>query len=198
MTSLETLILTAFVLIAIFAAVPAIMWQIYQYQALAEARAAVAFLNVLADSIESDMGAAYAQKIVNMPQLRFGELTYSTTTLGQCNGAPVYNTTLTYKSPYLYLFGLYRGTRWRSLVDAPEPPIAINGWGTSVSLAPRIVRYGNIAVVLNITYTASQGALGVGIYYAVYSPKTYSADQCNFNTGDTSTVVVIPVVIELR
>lgn len=196
MTALETLILTTFALLAIFAAVPVVLSQIYQYQALAEARAAVSFLNVLADSIESDMGASYAQKIINMPQLRFGEFKYVSRQLGTCRGVAVYNTSLIYTSPYLSLFGLYRGTRWGSPTTAPEPPLAIAGWGTSASLVPRIVKYGNIYVVLNITYATSPQALGTGIYYVVLSPKFYPAGQCDFATD--SDVVVITVKLELR
>jgi hypothetical protein len=129
MTSLELLIITAFALLAIFAAVPIVIQQIYQYQALAEARAGLAFLIVLADGVESDMGAAYAQKILNLPTLRFGGLDFSTAEAGRCGGEPVYNTTLIYRSQYLSLFGQFRGTRWAGFVEAPEPPLAVYGWG---------------------------------------------------------------------
>lgn len=72
MASLELLVITSFALVAIFAVVPVVLQQIYQYQALAEARAGLAFLNALADSVESDMGAAYAQKVLNLPTFRLG------------------------------------------------------------------------------------------------------------------------------
>jgi len=201
MTSLEVLILTAFALLAIFAAVPMVLQQIYQYQALAEARAALAFLNVLADGVESDMGAAYAQKVLNLPTLRFGGLDFSTRVVGSCGNAPVYNTTLIYRSQYLSLYGQFRGTRWGPLVEAPEPPLAIYGWGTSASLVPRLVKYGSVVVVLNVTYTAAPGATGVGMYYKVRTPVTYDVLQCTFPGLDLTgveTVVVIPVRLELR
>jgi hypothetical protein len=201
MTSLELLILTVFALLAIFAVVPIVLEQIYQYQALAEAQAAVAFLNVLADGLESDMGAAYAQKILNLPTLRFGGLDYSTRVVGSCRGYPVYNTTLIYRSQYFSLFGQFRGTRWAPLVEAPEPPLAIYGWGTSASLVPRLVKYGSAVVVLNVTYTAASGATGVGMYYEVRAPRTYEVSQCTFPGLDLTgveTVVVITVRLELR
>jgi hypothetical protein len=203
MTSLELLILTVFALLAIFAVVPVVLQQIYQYQALAEARAALAFLNVLADSVESDMGAAYAQKVLNLPTLRFGGLDFSTREVGRCDNMPVYNTTLIYRSEYLSLYGQFRGTRWAPLVEAPEPPLAIYGWGTSASLAPRLVKYGRVVVVLNATYTAAPGATGVGMYYEVQAPRTYkvSQSQCTFSGLDLTgveDVVVIPVRLELR
>jgi len=201
MTSLELLILTVFALLAIFAVVPVVLQQIYQYQALAEARAGLAFLNVLADGVESDMGAAYAQKVLNLPTLRFGGLDFSTREVGRCGDMQVYNTTLIYRSEYLSLYGQFRGTRWASLVEAPEPPLAIYGWGTSASLAPRLVKYGSIVVVLDVTYTAALGATGVGMYYEVQAPRTYDVSQCTFPglglTG-VETVVVIPVRLELR
>jgi len=205
-TSLELLIITSFALVAIFAAVPMVLQQIYQYQALAEARAALAFLNVLADGVESDVGAAYAQKVLNLPALRFGGLDFSTREIGRCGGAPIYNTTLIYRSQYLSLFGQFRGTRWAPLVEAPEPLLAIYGWGTSASLVPRLVKYGSVVVVLNVTYTAAPGATGVGMYYKVQVPRTYdmsqsSQPQCTFPGLDLTgveTVVVIPVRLELR
>ena len=203
MTSLELLILTAFALLAIFAVVPVVLQQIYQYQALAEARAGLAFLNVLADGVESDMGAAYAQKVLNLPTLRFGGLDFSTREVGRCGDMQVYNTTLIYRSEYLSLYGQFRGTRWASLVEAPEPPLAIYGWGTSASLAPRLVKYGSIVVVLDVTYTAALGATGVGMYYEVQAPRMYdmSQSQCTFpglDLADVEAVVVIPVRLELR
>jgi len=201
MTSLEVLILTAFALLAIFAVVPVVLQQIYQYQALAEARAALAFLNVLADGVESDMGAAYAQKILNLPTLRFGGLGFSTRVVGSCGDMPVYNTTLIYKSQYLSLYGQFRGTRWAPLVEAPEPLLAIYGWSTSASLVPRLVKYGKFVVVLNMTYTAAPGATGVGMYYEVRAPVTYNVTQCTFPGLDLTgvdAVVVIPVRLELR
>ncbi|ABL88331.1 conserved hypothetical protein [Pyrobaculum islandicum DSM 4184] len=198
MTSLELLIITAFALLAIFAAVPIVLQQIYQYQALVEARAALAFLNVLADGIESDMGAAYAQKVLNLPTLRFGGLDYRVAVVGTCGGAPVYNTTLIYRSQYLSLFGQFRGTVWGRVVDAPEPPLAVYGWGTSASLTPRVVRYGRVAVVLNITYTASPSASGAGVYYEVKAPRVYSVDQCTIGVQGVDSVVVVPVRVELR
>ena len=203
MTSLELLILTAFALLAIFAVVPVVLQQIYQYQALAEARAGLAFLNVLADGVESDMGAAYAQKVLNLPTFRFGGLDFSTREVGRCGDDPVYNTTLIYRSEYLSLYGQFRGTRWASLVEAPEPPLAIYGWGTSASLAPRLVKYGRVVVVLNVTYTAASDATGVGMYYKVQTPRTYDVSQspCTFSgldLADVVDVVVIPVRLELR
>ena len=199
--SLELLIITSLALVAIFAAVPMVLEQIYQYQALAEARAALAFLNVLADGVESDMGAAYAQKILNLPTLRFGGLDFSTWEVGRCGGAPIYNTTLIYMSQYFSLFGQFRGTQWAPLVEAPEPPLAIYGWGTSASLAPRLVKYGSVVIVLNVTYTAALGATGVGMYYEVRAPVTYDVSQCTFpglDLADVDDVVVIPVRLELR
>jgi len=201
MTSLELLIITAFALLAIFAAVPIVIQQIYQYQALAEARAGLAFLNVLADGVESDMGAAYAQKILNLPTFRFGGLDFSIVEVGRCGGEPVYNTTLIYRSQYLSLFGQFRGTRWAGFVEAPEPPLAVYGWGTYASLAPRLVKYGRVVVVLNVTYTAAPGATGAGMYYEVRAPRTYSVSQCGFSGVDLSgvdAVAVIPVRLELR
>ena len=203
MTSLELLILTAFALLAIFAVVPVVLQQIYQYQALAEARAALAFLNVLADGVESDMGAAYAQKVLNLPTLRFGGLDFSTREVGRCDNDPVYNTTLIYRSEYLSLYGQFRGTQWAPLVEAPEPPLAIYGWGTSASLVPRLVKYGRVVVVLSVTYTAASGATGVGMYYEVQAPKTYdmSQSQCTFpglDLAEVDAVVVIPVSLQLR
>jgi hypothetical protein len=200
-TSLELLIITSLALVAIFAAVPIVLEQIYQYQALAEAQAALAFLNVLADGLESDMGAAYAQKILNLPTLRFGGLDFSTREVGRCGDMPVFNTTLIYMSQYFSLFGQFRGTRWAPLVEAPEPPLAIYGWGTSASLAPRLVKYGNVVVVFNVTYTAASGATGVGMYYEVQAPRTYDVSQCTFPGFDLTgveTVVVITVRLELR
>jgi hypothetical protein len=201
MTSLELLILTVFALLAIFAVVPVVLEQIYQYQALAEAQAALAFLNVLADGLESDMGAAYAQKVLNLPTLRFGGLDFSTRVVGSCGGMPVFNTTLIYMSQYFSLFGQFRGTRWASLVEAPEPPLAIYGWGTSASLVPRLVKYGRVVVVFNVTYTAASGATGVGMYYEVRAPRTYDVSQCTFpglDLADVDDVVVITVRLELR
>jgi hypothetical protein len=201
MTSLELLILTVFALLAIFAVVPVVLQQIYQYQALAEARAALAFLSVLADSVESDMGAAYAQKILNLPTLRFGGLDFFTQVVGRCGGDPVYNTTLIYMSQYFSLFGQFRGTQWAPLVEAPEPPLAVYGWGTSVSLVPRLVKYGRVVVVFNVTYTAASDATGVGMYYKVEAPVAYKVSQCTFPGLDLTgveDVVVIPVKLELR
>jgi hypothetical protein len=201
MTSLELLILTAFALLAIFAAVPMVLQQIYQYQALAEARAGLAFLNVLADGVESDMGAAHAQKILNLPTFRLGGLDFTTRVVGSCGDDPIYNTTLIYRSQYLSLFGEFRGTRWAPLVEVPEPPLAIYGWGTSASLVPRLVKYGKFVVVLNVTYTAASGATGVGMYYEVRAPRTYDKSQCTFpglDMADVDDVVVIPVRLELR
>jgi len=201
MASLELLVITSFALVAIFAVVPVVLQQIYQYQALAEARTGLAFLNALADSVESDMGAAYAQKVLNLPTLRFGGLDFSTRVVGSCGNAPVYNTTLIYRSQYLSLYGQFRGTRWGPLVEAPEPPLAIYGWGTSASLAPRLVKYGKFVVVLNVTYTAALGATGVGMYYEVRAPKTYNVTQCTFpglDLADVKAVVVVPVMLELR
>jgi len=201
MASLELLVITSFALVAIFAVVPVVLQQIYQYQALAEARAGLAFLNVLADGVESDMGAAYAQKVLNLPALRLGGLGFSTRVVGSCGDAPVYNTTLIYKSQYLSLYGQFRGTRWGPLVKAPEPLLAIYGWGTSVSLVPRLVKYGRFVVVLNVTYTAASGATGVGMYYEVRAPVTYDVSQCTFpgfDLADVEAVVVIPVRLELR
>jgi len=200
-TSLEFLIITSFALVAIFAAVPVVLEQIYQYQGLAEARAGLAFLNALADSVESDMGAAYAQKVLNLPTLRFGGLDFSSQVVGSCGDDPVYNTTLIYRSQYFSLFGQFRGTRWAPLVEAPEPPLAIYGWGTSASLVPRLVKYGSVVVVLNVTYTAAPGATGVGMYYEVQAPRTYDVSQCTFpglDMADVDDVVVIPVRLELR
>jgi hypothetical protein len=200
-TSLEFLIITSFALVAIFAVVPVVLEQIYQYQALAEAQAALAFLNVLADGLESDMGAAYAQKVLNLPTLRFGGLDFSTQVVGSCGGYPVYNTTLIYISRYFSLFGQVRGTRWAPLVEAPEPPLAVYGWGTSASLVPRLVKYGSVVVVLNVTYTAAPGATGVGMYYEVRAPVTYDVSQCTFpglDMADVDDVIVIPVRLELR
>jgi hypothetical protein len=201
MASLELLIIMSLALVAIFAAVPMVLEQIYQYQALAEARAGLAFLNVLADGVESDMGAAYAQKVLNLPTFRLGGLDFSTREVGRCGGDPVYNTTLIYRSQYLSLFGQFRGTRWAPLVDAPEPPLAIYGWGASASLVPRLVKYGSVVVVLNVTYTAAPGATGVGMYYEVRAPVTYDVSQCTFPGFDLAgvdDVVVVPVMLELR
>ncbi len=208
MTSLGLLILTAFALLAIFAVVPVVLQQIYQYQALAEARAGLAFLNALADGVESDMGAAYAQKVLNLPTFRLGGLDFSTQVVGRCGDMPVHNTTLIYKSQYLSLFGQFRGTQWAPLVEAPEPPLAIYGWGTSASLAPRLVKYGSVVVVLSVTYTAASSATGVGMYYKVQAPRMYdmsmydmSQSQCTFpglDLADVEAVVVIPVSLELR
>jgi hypothetical protein len=201
MTSLELLILTVFALLAIFAVVPVVLQQIYQYQAMAEARAALAFLNVLADGVESDMGVAYAQKVLNLPTFRFGGLDFSTRVVGRCGDMQVYNTTLIYKSEYLSLYCQFRGTRWAPLVEAPEPPLAIYGWGTSASLAPRLVKYGSVVVVLSVTYTAAPGATGVGMYYEVRAPVTYDVSQCTFpglDLADVEDVVVIPVRLVLR
>jgi hypothetical protein len=199
--SLELLIITSLALVAIFAAVPMVLEQIYQYQALAEAQAALAFLNVLADGLESDMGAAYAQKVLNLPTLRFGGLDFSTREVGSCGGMSVYNTTLIYRSQYFSVFGQFRGTQWAPLVEAPEPPLAIYGWGTSASLVPRLVKYGRVVVVFNVTYTAAPGATGVGMYYKVEAPRTYDVSQCTFpglDLADVDAVVVIPVRLELR
>jgi hypothetical protein len=199
--SLELLIITSLALVAIFAAVPMVLEQIYQYQALAEARAALAFLNVLADGLESDMGAAYAQKVLNLPTLRFGGLDFSTREVGRCGDMQVYNTTLIYRSQYLSLYGQFRGTRWAPLVEAPEPPLAVYGWGTSASLVPRLVKYGSVVVVLNVTYTAASDATGVGMYYEVRAPVTYDVSQCTFpglDMADVDDVIVIPVRLELR
>jgi hypothetical protein len=199
--SLELLVITSFALVAIFAVVPVVLQQIYQYQALAEARAALAFLNVLADGVESDVGAAYAQKVLNLPTLRFGGLDFSTQVVGSCDNMPVFNTTLIYRSQYLSLYGQFRGTRWAPLVEAPEPPLAIYGWGTSASLVPRLVKYGRVVVVLNVTYTAAPGATGVGMYYKVRAPATYNVTQCTFpglDLAGVETVVMIPVRLELR
>jgi len=201
MASLELLVITSFALVAIFAVVPVVLQQIYQYQALAEARAGLAFLNALADSVESDMGAAYAQKVLNLPTFRLGGLDFSTRVVGSCGDDPVYNTTLIYGSQYLSLFGQFRGTRWAPLVEAPEPLLAIYGWGTSASLVSRLVKYGSVVVVLNVTYRAVPGATGGGMYYEVRAPVTYDVSQCTFPGLDLTgveTVVVIPVRLELR
>jgi hypothetical protein len=203
MASLELLVITSFALVAIFAVVPVVLQQIYQYQALAEARAGLAFLNVLADGVESDMGAAYAQKVLNLPTFRLGGLDFSTRVVGRCGDDLVYNTTLIYRSQYLSLFGQFRGTRWAPLVEAPEPPLAIYGWGTSASLVPRLVKYGSVVVVLNVTYTAAPGATGVGMYYEVQAPRKYdmSQSQCTLpglDLADVEAVVVIPVRLKLR
>lgn len=201
MASLELLVITSFALVAIFAVVPVVLQQIYQYQALVEGRAGLAFLNALADSVESDMGAAYAQKVLNLPTFRLGGLDFSTRMVGSCGGMRVYNTTLIYRSQYLSLYGQFRGTRWASLVEAPEPLLAIYGWGTSVSLVPRLVKYGSVVVVFNVTYRAAPDATGVGMYYEVRAPVTYEVSQCTFPGLDLTgvdTVVVIPVRLELR
>jgi hypothetical protein len=203
--SLEVLTITAIALLVIFAAVPVVVQQIYQYQALVEARAAAALFSALADSIESDMGAAYAQRILNVPALRFGGLEYITVAVGRCGGAPVYNTTLVYRSQYLALFGQLRGTRWARLVRAPESPLAVAAWGAEISLAPRAVNYGGVVVLLNMTYSAggeeARRATGAGIYYEVQAPASYRADQCELQGIDlsgASAVVVIPVALEPR
>ncbi len=201
MTSLGLLILTAFALLAIFAVVPVVLQQIYQYQALAEARAGLAFLNALADGVESDMGAAYAQRVLNLPTFRLGGLDFSTQVVGRCGDMPVYNTTLIYKSQYLSLFGQFRGTLWAPLVEAPEPPLAIYGWGTSDLLVSRLVKYGSVVVVLSVAHTAAPGATGVGMYYELQAPRTYKVSQCTFSgldLADVDDVVVIPVRLELR
>ena len=196
MQALETLVITSFALLAIFAAVPVVLQQIYYYQGIAETRAVTAFLNSLADSLESDMGAAFAQRVLRVPDLRFGSLTYIVGQIGTCGGKPVYNTTFVYKSPYLSAFGMYRGVSWGRVVEAPDSPIAVRGWGTTISMVPRVVKYGNIAVVYNITYTAAQGATGAFIYYNLTSPV-----RCNpsgFSLQGVSDVLVINVRIEMR
>lgn len=200
MNSLEVLVITSFALLAIFAAVPVVFQQIYQYQALVEGRALLAFFSTFADVLESDMGASYAQRVVQLPGMKFGSLNYVVREVMRCGGAPVYNTTFIYTSQYFTFFGMYRGTKWGAVVDAPEPVVAIWGWGTSVSLAPRIVRYGSIAVVFNITYSVSPGATGIAMFYNVTSPVVYSVDQCSgvFLPGSVESVVVVPVRVELR
>ncbi len=86
-------------------------------------------------------------------------------------------------------------------MEAPEPLLAIYGWGTSASLVPRLVKYGSVVVVLSVTYTAAPGATGVGMYYEVRTPVTYDVSQCTFpglDLADVEAVVVIPVSLELR
>jgi len=196
MQALETLIITSFALLAIFAAVPVVLQQIYYYQGVAETRAVTAFFNSLADSLESDMGAAFAQRVLRVPDLRFGSLTYIVGQIGTCGGKPVYNTTFIYESPYLSAFGMYRGVSWGRVVEAPDSPIAVRGWGTTVSMVPRVVKYGNIAVVYNITYTAAQGATGAFVYYNLTSPVR--CDPSGLSLQGVSDVLVINVRIEMR
>lgn len=86
-------------------------------------------------------------------------------------------------------------------MEAPEPLLAIYGWGTSVSLVPRLVKYGSVVVVFNVTYRAAPDATGIGMYYEVRAPVTYEVSQCTFPGLDLTgvdTVVVIPVRLELR
>jgi len=201
MQALETLVITSFALLAIFAAVPVVLQQIYYYQGVAETRAVTAFFNSLADSLESDMGAAFAQRILRVPDLRFGSLKYINETLGTCNGKRIFNTTFVYESPYLSAFGMYRGADWNLTVRAPDSPIAVRGWGTIVSMAPRVAKYGNIAVVYNITYTAARGATGAFIYYNLTSPIRCDPSGLSLqdvSLEDVSDVLVINVRIELR
>ena len=201
MQSLELLIITSFALVAIFAVVPVILQQIYYYQALVEMRSASAFFNLVADSLESDMGAAFAQRVINLPSLRFGSLKYSVAQMGICGGAAVFNTTFVYESQYLSAFGMLRGVNWGKVVYAPDTPIAVRGWGTSLSMAPRVVKYGDIAVVLNITYTAAQRASGVALYYNITAPVAYNAGDCalaGVDLSGVSKVLVVPVRLELR
>lgn len=190
MTSLETLIITVFALIAIFAITPAVMWQIYFYQAEVEARTVTAFFVSLADAVESDLGSAYAQKALSLPTLRFGSLTYKTEVVAVCGGAPVYNTTFVYTSPVASTYGIFRGIKWAPFVEAPDSPLAVAGFGTEVVLTPRAVKYGDIILLLNITYSAYGG--GSAVVYKVYMPKFY--DSCTIGQR----VVVVPVEVELR
>lgn len=197
MHSLEVLVITVFALVAIFAAVPVVVQQIYYFQSLVETRAVVAFFNVVADSVESDLGASYVQRAVAMPFLRFGSFTYLTSVVGRCGGKPIYNTTFVYESSYLSVFGFFRGVSWGAVVDAPDSPIAVRGWGTAVSMVPRVVRYGGVAVVFNMTYVAARG--GNALYYRVYAPKSFSVGECTLGVGGgVERVLVVDVVFELR
>lgn len=202
MNSLEVLIITSFAFLAIFAVMPVVFQQIYYYQALVESRAVLAFFNSIADALESDLGAGYAQRVLYIPGTKFGSISYSVNAVMYCNGNPVYNTTFVYKSQYLSLFGMYRGTTWGALVNAPEPVMAIHGWGTSVSLTPRMVKYGSIIVVFNVTYSVLSGATGSAFFYNVSSPSVYPVEECSVVgitlPQDVDTVVVVPVRLQLR
>jgi len=144
------------------------------------------------------MGAAFAQRILRVPDLRFGSLKYNRTQIGICNNddkRPIYNTTFIYESPYLSAFGMYRGVSWGRVVEAPDSPIAVRGWCTTVSMVPRVVKYGNIAVVCNITYTAARGATGAFVYYNLTSPVR--CDPSGLSLQGVNDVLVINVRIEM-
>lgn len=197
MNSLEVIILTSISLLAIFAVVPVVVDQIFYYQAMVETRSFVAFFNAVADSLESDMGSAFAQRYLKFPQLLHGSFEHARSELMRCGHAVVYNTTLIYRSRYISAFGLYRGIEWSRVVNAPDSPIAVAGWGPLVSMAPRIVRYGDVAVVYNITYHVGKTVSGTALYYVVTAPRQFAAAECNLNVG-VQRVIVVNVRLELR
>ncbi len=72
MTSLEVLVLTAFALLIVFAALPYVINMLYASMAPLEYRTAAGYILSFADALEADVGMAGARKYFNLPSFVYG------------------------------------------------------------------------------------------------------------------------------
>ncbi|WP_333639223.1 hypothetical protein [Pyrobaculum aerophilum] len=194
MTSLEVLILTAFALIIIFAALPYVINTLYASLAPLEYRSAVGYVLAFADALEGDFGMSGARKYFKLPKFIYGSFgavnrtyTVSLTCGGDVYSFRWYSFTLWYNSTYLVGSpGIIKGVGGGLITGPGDTILAVNATGMGVFAYPRVfvVSGSNEAYVyfINATVRARGGGY---LTYEIGGVETRQYPNC---IGATLTV----------
>ncbi|AFA40382.1 hypothetical protein Pogu_2355 [Pyrobaculum oguniense TE7] len=146
MTSLEVLILTAFALVIVFAALPYVVNTLYASMAPLEYRTASAYVLAFADSLEADFGMVGARKYFQLPNFVYGSFgAVNRTYIVELRCGQTYRLTWTsfrlwYNSTYLTgASRMLRGLKGGLVAEPGDALIAVNATERGVVAYPRLV-----------------------------------------------------------
>ncbi len=224
--SLETLVIMAFVAVAIAAVTPIVVDQLSKARASAEMQVYVGFFSVLADSLESDYAMGGVQRLFQLPEVRHGSLrAYNFTYMLVEETANCFPTltlvvpALEYRLEVLVIApGILRGGPGH-LAPLGEAMYVVESDGLSVSLRPRVLYHngtgekflyvtnGSVMLAPGYTFTALQYEVGDLVFLGPYTcggARAVLLDQDGDRLdevylGDGKVYIIVsPVVLYVR
>ena len=190
MTSLEVLILTAFALVIVFAALPYVVNTLYASMAPLEYRTASAYVLAFADSLEADFGMVGAKKFFQLPNFVYGSFGAANRThvvelrCGQTYRLVWMSFRLWYNSTYLIgVPRMLRGLRGGLVAEPGDALIAVNATERGIVAYPRLSlvvgRGETYLYIMNVTVVASRSGFSYLSYdiQGISTPISYGACQ---------------------
>jgi hypothetical protein len=215
MTSLEVLILTAFTLLIVFAALPYVIGMLHSSLAPLEYRTAAGYVLAFADSLEADFGMAGERKYFSLPRFVYGSFgpvnrTYTLQLLGcgplqtfRWNSAELwYNAT--------YLVGerrLLRGLSAGLTARPPDTLMAVEALESGIRAYPRVFIVSGkgeaYVYIINATVRLSGAGTPAYVTYEMSGLRLVGPFSCRdpklvvpgapaiLGSGDTNVYIVI-------